>query len=325
MNPDKRPLGRREFLGASAMAMACAAAGVQEAEPVVDIHQHTDYGGKRDKAGNIVDPGRTNEQLLAHQKAMGVSRTVLLPAGREVRRPSTHQGSANGLQGTCGGNESCEKLAKAHPDRFVFGANEVPDLPDAPEVLEKALKAGAVVIGEQKFGVACDSPEMEKLYALAEAYRVPILMHWQHTTYNAGFDRFGKILEKYSKVTFIGHAQTWWANIDKNHQDQSILYPKTKVTPGGRTDRYLADYPNLYGDLSAGSGQNALSRDEDQAREFLARHQSKLMFGSDCIDAEAQAPACIGAGTLALIRKLAPSPEIRRKILFENAKQVFRL
>lgn len=314
---------RREFLAVSG-ALAATGAKPQDAEPVIDIHQHTDYGGKRDKAGKIVDPGRTNEQLLAHQNAMGVTRTVLLPAGSEVIRPSTHQGSANGLQGTCGGNETCERLAKARPDRFVFGANEVPDLPDASDVIERALKAGAVVIGEQKFGVACDSPEMEKLYALAEAYRVPILMHWQHTTYNPGFDRFGKMLEKHPKVTFIGHAQTWWANIDKNHEDQSVLYPKTKVTPGGLTDRYLSDYPNLYGDLSAGSGQNALSRDEDHAREFLARHPSKLMFGSDCIDVDAKAPACIGAGTLALIRKLAP-PEIRRKILSDNAKRVFRI
>jgi len=49
------------------------------------------------------------------------------------------------------------------------------------------------------------------------------------------------------------------------------------------------------------------------------------MFGSDCIDADAKPPACIGAGTLALIRKLAPSAEIRRKILSENARKVFRI
>ena len=318
-------LSRREFLGVSAAAAAALAARPQEAEPVIDIHQHTDYGGARDKAGKVVRPGRTDEQLLAHQKAMGVTRTVLLPAGSEVLRASTHQGSANGLQGTCSGNEACLRLAKAHPAPFVFGANEVPDLPEASEIIEKYLKAGAVVIGEQKFGVACDSPEMQKLYALAEAYRVPILMHWQHTTYNSGFDRFGKMLEKYPKVSFIGHAQTWWANIDQGHGDQSVLYPKTKVTPGGLTDRYLADYPNLYGDLSAGSGQNALSRDEDHARDFLRRHQSKLMFGSDCVDADAKPPACIGAGTLALIRKLAPTPEIRRKILYENAQRLFRI
>jgi len=103
-----------------------------------------------------------------------------------------------------------------------------------------------------------------------------------------------------------------------------VLYPKTKVAPGGLTDRYLADYPNLYADMSAGSGRNALSRDEDHARGFLQRHQSKLMFGSDCTDAQGSGPDCIGAGTLALIRKLA-SREVARKLLYENAKKVFRL
>jgi predicted TIM-barrel fold metal-dependent hydrolase len=322
------PWSRRDFLGASAWALAGAALGAtpaQDAEPVIDIHQHTDYGGTRDKEWKVTKPGRTNDQLIAHQRTMGVIRTVLLPAGRIVLRGSTHQGLGNGLQGTCGGNDSCRQLAKEHPDQFVFGANEVPDLPDAPETIETFLKAGAVVIGEQKFGVDCDSAEMQKLYALAAAYKVPILMHWQFTTYNSGFDRFPKMLEKFSAVTFIGHAQTWWANIDRDHKDQSVLYPKTKVTPGGLTDRYLADYPNMFGDMSAGSGQNALSRDEDHAREFLLRHQDKLMFGSDCPDLPGEGPGCIGAGTIALIRKLAPSDGIRTKILSGNAKKVFRL
>ncbi len=322
-------LSRRGFLGVTAGALAgqalgCGPVGSAQAEPIIDIHQHTDYGGKRDRDWNVTEPGRTHEQLIAHQETMGVTRTVLLPAGKFVRGPSTHQGRANGLDGTCTGNEVCRRLASDHPDRFVFGANEVPDLPEAAAEIEKYLKAGAVVIGEQKFGVACDSPEMQKLYALAEAYGVPILMHWQHTTYNSGFDRFPKMLEKFPKVAFIGHAQTWWANIDREHKDQSVLYPKTRVTPGGWTDRYLSDYPNLYGDMSAGSGQNALSRDEDHAREFLKRHQSKLMFGSDCTDALGQGTGCIGAGTIALIRKLAP-PEIQRKLLYENAKKLFRL
>ena len=318
-------LTRREFLGASALTIAgCATGRGGDADGIIDIHQHTDYGGKRDQEWNPVGPGRTHEQLIAHQRAMGVTRTVLLPAGTFVRRPSTHQGRANGLDGTCTGNEVCRRLAADHPDEFLFGANEVPDLPEAAGTIEKYLKAGAVVIGEQKFGVACDAPEMQKLYALAEEYQVPVLMHWQHTTYNSGFDRFHHLLEKFPKVTFIGHAQTWWANIDRDHTDQSVLYPKTKVTPGGLTDRNLSDYENLYADMSAGSGQNALRRDEDHAREFLRRHPSKLMFGSDCTDAQGTGAGCIGAGTIALIRKLAPA-DLQRKLLYENAKRVFRL
>ena len=52
----------------------------------------------------------------------------------------------------------------------------------------------------------------------------------------------------------------------------------------GYTDRLLSDYPNMYGDLSAGSGLNALTRDEDFARDFLIRHRDRLLFGSDCND-----------------------------------------
>ena len=104
--------------------------------------------------------------------------------------------------------------------------------------------------------------------------------------YNYGFDRFGRVLEQFRDVTFIGHAQTWWANIDAKHADQSVLYPKGPVTRGGLTDRYLSDYPNMFGDLSAGSGLNALTSDEAFTRDFLERHQDKLLFGSDCSDRE---------------------------------------
>jgi predicted TIM-barrel fold metal-dependent hydrolase len=327
---DRPSVSRRDFLAAGAWTLAGAALARGTApsprdEPILDIHQHTNYGGRRDPSGKEIRPGRTDDELLAHQRAMGATRTILLPAGREVDRDSTHQGKSNGLQGTCGGNESCQKLARNHPEAFSFGANEVPDLPEAPEIVEKALKAGAVVIGEQKFSVECDSPPMQKLYALAETFRVPVLMHWQHGMYNHGIERFGKMLERYPKVTFIGHAQTWWANIDKEYKDPTVLYPKTKVTPGGLTDRYLADYPNMFGDLSASSGQGALSRDPDHAREFLKRHQDKLFFGSDCNDLAGAGEGCIGARTIGLIRELSPTKEIERKILFENAKKVFRL
>jgi predicted TIM-barrel fold metal-dependent hydrolase len=159
---------------------------------------------------------------------------------------------------------------------------------------------------------------------LAAHYRVPVLMHWQYKMYNYGFERFYKVLEKYSKTIFIGHAQTWWANIDKAYVDNNKnLYPKGKVTPGGITDRYLRDYANMFGDLSAGSGLNALKRDPDHARDFLLRHQDKLIYGSDCNDLSGF--GCEGAQTIAALRRLAPSKEIERKLLHGNAMRVFRL
>ena len=47
--------------------------------------------------------------------------------------------------------------------------------------------------------------------------------------------------------------------------------------------RVLAAYPNLWADLSAGSGYNALTRDPAFGIEFLNRFQDKLLFGTDAL------------------------------------------
>ncbi len=257
---------------------------------------------------------------------MGVTQTIILPAGSAVDRPSTNGGKYNGLGGVgAGGNETAVEMARQYPKEFLFGANEVTDLPTARTEIEKYLKRGAVIIGEQKFSVECDSKESQILYALAAEYHVPILLHFQHGTYNMGFERLHTMLEKFPNTTFLGHAQTWWANIDKDYTDPTVLYPKGKVTPGGLTDRYLSDYPNMFADMSAGSGLQALTRDEDHARGFLERHQDKILCGSDCLDHFGRGPECQGSRTIATIRKLSPSKAIERKILYGNAAKMFHL
>ena len=96
------------------------------------------------------------------------------------------------------------------------------------------------------------------------------------------------------------------------------------MTPGGLTDRYLRDYPNMFADLSAGSGENAFKRDPDHAREFFKRHQDKLLYGSDCTDVTAETAVCSGARQIAQIRQFSPNKAVERKVLFENAKKLFR-
>ena len=297
-------LSRRQFLASSASALATTAllesAGL-EPEPVIDIHQHTNYSG------------RTNEQLVAHQKALGVTTTILLPAG-----------SLYGLDCQCGGNETVVDLSNERPREFLFFANEVPDLPQARTEIERYLKQGAIGIGEQKFRVGTDSPRLHLMAEIAREYGVPILMHIQHDRYNTGIQNLHKTLEKFPDVNFIGHAQTWWANVDKNAK-QEDLYPSAKVTPGGITDRLLSDYANMYGDLSAGSGHNFWKRDEDHAKAFIERHQDKLMYGTDCNDVVGRSLACDGAQIQAYIRRLSPSKKIERKLLYENAKKLLKL
>jgi predicted TIM-barrel fold metal-dependent hydrolase len=323
--PPQPRLSRRGFLAAIASVAAigsrveiraddaATAPSTAPAEPIIDIHQHTHYSG------------RTDEQLLAHQRRMGVTQTILLPAGMPVERASTHEGKSNGLAAQCFGNESCIAVAREHAREYFFFANEVPDLTTAREEITKYLNLGALGIGEQKFNVDCDSPEMQALFELAAERGVPMLMHFQHEMYNKHFERFGKVVEKNPKTTFIGHAQTFWANVDKDHADQTVLYPKTKVTPGGLTDQYLSQYPNLYADLSAGSGLNSLLRDEEQAKAFLDRHQDKILYGSDCSDIAGRGATCSGYQAIVAVRRLAPNKAAERKILYENAKKLFRL
>src|ERR1051326_1096004 len=115
------------------LAMAVAAVARAD-ETVIDIHQHTNYSG------------RTDEQLIAHQKTMGVDMTILLPAGRFY-----------GLDAQCGGNDTVVALAKTHPQSFKYFANEVADHPEALKVIRWHLRRGGNGIGEQKFRVDCDS------------------------------------------------------------------------------------------------------------------------------------------------------------------------
>ncbi|MFM8471292.1 MAG: amidohydrolase family protein, partial [Limisphaerales bacterium] len=297
-SPSPAPFSRREFLTAgAAWCGACASLGAAESstpnpppEPIIDIHQHTHYHG------------RSDEQMLAHQRAMGVTTSILLPAGRPTVRPATHGGRSNGLAANCTGNEAVVEFAKVHPGEFLFGANEVTDLPEAKGEIEKYLKLGAKIIAEQKFGVQCDSEHSQTLYALAADYGVPIRLHLQEGTYNSGFKRLPDMLKKFPKTIFIMHAQTTWASIDANY-DGKNLYPTGLVAKGGLTSQYLGDYPNCFADMSAGSGLNSLLRDEEHPRWFLDMHQDHMRDVRDCADTIGRGPGCQGAGTIAAIRK----------------------
>src|SRR5262245_33880080 len=287
---------RRSFLATLASPLLA-----QAPEPIIDIHQHTNYSG------------RTDAELIVHQREMGISKTVLLPAG-----------SKYGLAAGAGGNDTVVAIARQYPGEYRFFANELPDIPEARPVLEKYLKMGAIGIGEQKFHVEVSSKAIRLLTSISREYRVPVLLHFEHNTYNLGIHDLVKVLARYPQVNFIGHAQTWWGNIDRNH-NQAEMYPKTPVARGGLTDRLLADYPNMYGDMSAGSGLNSMLRDEEHARGLLKRHQNKLLFGSNCNDRKAGSAECLGTKIIAAIRRLAPEKRVERKILCDNASKLLKI
>ncbi len=76
--------------------------------------------------------------------------------------------------------------------------------------------------------------------------------------------------------------------------------------------RLLRRYPLLYGDLSAGSGLNALRRDPAFAREFLDEFQDRLLYARDYFD---------NAHQEFLASLDLPDP-ILEKLLFANAEKL---
>jgi uncharacterized protein len=307
-------LNRRSLL--KAIAASATLAGVKAAPedlwggPVLDLHFHM---------------RRTPEENAAHLDGCGVSNANLL----------TRSGAA----------EQVRDIQSRYPGRFTWFASSDITKPEAEKQLTEAVNAGAGGLGEIKFHVAADGPELRRMYALAADLDVPILVHFQEVphfpaegVFSTGFQNFEALLKAYPKTRFIGHADAFWANISAGYAND-VAYPDGPIKPGGITDKLLGDYPNLYGDLSANSGNNALSRDPAFTADFLKRHRNKLIFGSDCgcTDgkgsgvSQAGNPAasrlagkCVARETLAVVKK-STTPELFRQITWENSHKILRI
>jgi uncharacterized protein len=308
-------INRREFL--ETVAAAVPALGWQGTtanewgSPVFDLHFHL----RQQPAAN-----------LAHLDGAGVTKANLLTRGAVL--------------------EQVKALQAAAPGRFTWFNSYDVSRPDAEQVLTQAAKDGAQGFGEMKFHVAADSPEFRRIYAMAADLRVPILIHFQEVdhfpnegTWATGYAKtFESILKAYPKTTFIGHADAFWANVSADYHNEAA-YPSGPIKRGGVTDKLLGDYPNLFGDLAANSGNNAMSRDAGFTTDFLKRHQDKLFFGSDCSCSDGRgggvsqsnnpaasrlAGKCVARETLALLKRTA-SAEVFQKLVWGNIHKLLKI
>ena len=298
---DDSAMQRRTLLFTPALTLAQAPTWPN---PVIDVHFH---------------PRATPEANAAHLDGCGVQRAVLL----------THITQ-----------EAAAKAAAAkYPQRFVrFTAMDATKLD--LDALRKSAE-GAHGLGEFKSHVACDGPEMQRVYALASELGLPVLQHFAEYeqypgegTFNTGLVRFGKMLQKYPKTLFIGHADFFWASISAD-VPANTPYPTGPIQRGGLSDKLLTGYANLVADISANSARNALNRDPDFSRDFLARHQDKLMFGSDCSCQDGHGKGqrstqplikdkCVARETLTALKSLT-TPEVFRKLTLTNATRLLKL
>ena len=310
-------LKRREFFGhvaAAAMLPAFSSIRVQGSEwgsPVLDLHFHM----RGTAAAN-----------LAHLDGAGVTKANLL----------TRAGSLEQVKATMA----------AAPGRFTWFNSYDVSKPDAEQVLTQAVKDGAQGFGELKYHVAADGPELRRMYAVAADLRVPLLIHFQEVdhvpnegTWATGYAKtFASVLKANPKTTFIGHADAFWANVSADYAND-VAYPSGPIVRGGVTDKWLGEFPNLFADMSANSGNNAMSRDPEFTADFLKRHQDKLIFGSDCgctdghgggvsqgnnPTAARMAGKCVARETLGLLKR-STSPDVFQKIVWGNAHKLLRI
>ena len=154
--------------------------------------------------------------------------------------------------------------------------------------LEEYKQRGCIGLGELLPKMYFDDELCINLYKQAGEYSFPVLFDMQDRVHGYGLrDDYGLVrLENALKLcpdtVFIGHGPTFWAELstDVPENDRSG-YPKGGINNEGAVSKLMRKYPNLWADISAGSGYNGLTRDRDFGIGFLKEFSNKIMFGTD--------------------------------------------
>lgn len=320
--PSARPVTRRQFAASVAAAAAgslaaplvlpglYAAAPKKKASKYIDVHTHigTYTNGNKEL---------TVKGLLEWMDRHDVARAVVLPL---VSPESTTY-----LQLP----DVAIKAAKGHPDRLIAFCAIDPraiirgGVKGLTDIIKKYVDRGAKGFGEHKVGLDFDHPLMMHVYEACQNVGIPLLFHMDtiRGKDEPGLPRLERALATFPKLKFIGHGPGWWASISGGVKSKKDLggYPRGPVKPGGAIDRLMTKYPNIFGDLSAGSGANAISRDKAFGRKFLIRRQDRLMFGTDYLQPGQPVPQ------FKLFDGLKLPADVQAKIFRKNAERIIKI
>lgn len=246
----------------------------------IDIHTHVTPSStvKRPDGTTYTTP----DELIRMLDSAGIDKAVLLPM-------PIPEGNHRVVS-----TEDVLEIVACFPDRFIpfcnidpRAINNSPDADFRPH-LKFYREAGCKGVGEMTANLAFDDPLVENLFAQCEEMEMPLLFHigprfgrCYGLVDDLGLPRLERALQKFPRLIFIGHSQPFWSEISADNTVHiRNTYPKGKVTPG-RVPELLRRYPNLYGDMSAGSGFNAVTRDPEFGYAFIEEFQDRLLFGTD--------------------------------------------
>jgi predicted TIM-barrel fold metal-dependent hydrolase len=246
----------------------------------IDIHAHAVRKPFLQVDGR--KPFPTAEQLIEHYDKIGVDKACLLP----LIGPEFYSGQSN---------EDILDMAEKYPERFIPFCNIHPrsinNSVDAPlaDVLKKYKDIGCRGVGEVICNIPFTDPFAQNLFKNVQEAGLPLTFHIAHRLDRAyglyddpGLPLLEATLQNYPGLVFLGHSQTFWAEIGQlETPGDRAGYPSYPVKAEGAVPKLMRKYQNLCGDLSAGSGCNALTRDPEYAVTFLEEFQDRLLFGLD--------------------------------------------
>lgn len=256
----------------------------------IDIHTHITYRDFTEFASGILNrPAFDEDVLLKRMDMEGIDKSVVLP----LVNPEVLDRYG------CAGNQEVIQACRRHPDRLIpFCAVDPRSMliwgeKGAPGSMYNLLKIykemGCKGVGEVCGSIPIDDDRYGVIYEAAGELGMPLIFHIQKPgghTYGATdlfhLTGFEKMLAKYPNTVFIGHSMAFWSEIsgDVVEADRE-KYLKGAYTKKGRLWELFAKYPNLRGDISAGSGAYALKCDPEHGAEFMNKFQDQLYFGTD--------------------------------------------
>ena len=261
----------------------------------IDIHAHITYGDCPALAAGILGrPPFDLGVLLRRMDREGIEKSVLLPLmNAEV---IDRYGVA--------GNQEVLRAAQRYPDRIVpFCCADPRSMlawgdPKGSGSFRKLLAIyrdlGCKGVGEVCGAVPVDDERYQRLYEAAGELNMPLIFHFQRPggrSYGAtdlfhlpGLER---MLKMFPRTTFIGHSMAFWSELSGEVAEaDSERYLQKPYAQKGRLWELMKKYPNLGGDISAGSGACALSCDPEHGAEFMTEFQDQLYFGTDRFTSE---------------------------------------
>lgn len=290
----------------------------------IDSHQHV-FWHHRDDAGLIADMDEHGVDLAWLLSWEITPNDPMAPYYYHVLNPLHRQpdGSHIGIP-----LQDLLRARDRYPDRFLVGYCPDPRHPAAGAMLESAKAMyGVRICGEWKFQVLFDDPRCINLYRRAGELGMPIVLHldvpflkdpaggpaiYQPFWYGGTVDNLERALIACPGANFIGHAPGFWRCISGDQADCPDSYPKGPITPGGRLFDLFDRYPNLYADLSAGSGLTALSRDPAHAVRFMTRYADRLLWGRDYY----------GGKLPEFLATIDLPADVRAKVEYQNAQRL---